>query len=49
MAAIFQPHTVLYILPWFDATAKSPKSAVKTTATLQNQMGEALLMLASGL
>jgi len=32
----------------FDATAKSPKNAAKTTATLQNQVGKVLLTLASG-
>jgi hypothetical protein len=31
----------------FDATAKSPKNAAKTTATLQNQVGKVLLTLAS--
>ena len=30
-----------------DATAKSPKNAAKTTATLQNQVGKVLLTLAS--
>jgi len=32
-----------------DATAKSPKNAAKTTATLQNQAGKVLLTLASWL
>jgi hypothetical protein len=31
----------------FDATAKSPKNAAKTTATLQNREGKVLLTLAS--
>jgi len=31
----------------FDATAKSPKNAAKTTATLQNRVGKVLLTLAS--
>ena len=31
----------------FDATAKSPKNAAKTTATLQNQVEKVLLTLAS--
>ena len=31
----------------FDATAKSPENAAKTTATLQNQVGKVLLTLAS--
>ncbi|MCK5272086.1 MAG: HEAT repeat domain-containing protein [Sedimentisphaerales bacterium] len=31
----------------FDVTAKSPKNAAKTTATLQNQVGKVLLTLAS--
>jgi hypothetical protein len=37
------------ILLWlnFDATAKSPKNAAKTTATLQNRGGKVLLTLAS--
>jgi len=30
-----------------DATAKGPKNAAKTTATLQNQVGKVLLTLAS--
>jgi len=30
-----------------DVTAKSPKNAAKTTATLQNQVGKVLLTLAS--
>ena len=34
---------------FIDATAKSPKNAAKTTATLQNQVGKVLLTLASSL
>jgi len=38
------------LLPYklkFDATAKSPKNAAKTMATLQNRGGKVLLTLAS--
>jgi hypothetical protein len=37
----------LHILRIIDVTAKSPKNAAKTTATLQNQVGKVLLTLAS--